>query len=337
MAELLPAALDPVRCGEVELHLPERLSVYGLTAADPIDLEVLEAVAAGRDVHLYLLHPSPVLWRDTAALLEGSPAGSPPARVSDPTLDVPRHPFLRSWAQESRELQMVLAARNHTGGASQPGPGVPSPTVLERLQQDIRTNTPPAASGALSEERIGDRSVQIHVCYGARRQVEVLRDAILHVLAADTTLEPRDIVVMTPDLATFAPLLEATFLRTVDIARSIPDSGPPADHADHADHPDHADQTGADDALPDLRLRIADRAPAATNPLVRFAATVLDLAGSRLEAGTVRELVAMPVVRQLFGVRRGDRRRDLGRDRGHQRAVGDRRGAPRPLECGHRR
>ena len=290
LAELLPAALDPVRRGEVELHLPDRLSVYGLTAADPIDLEVLEAVATRRDVHLYLLHPSPVLWRDTAALLDGSPTGSPPARVSDPTVDVPRHPFLRSWAQESRELQIVLAARNHTGGASPPGPGVPSPTVLERLQQDIRTNTPPAASGALSEERIGDRSVQIHVCYGARRQVEVLRDAILHVLAADTTLEPRDIVVMTPDLATFAPLLEATFLRTV----AAPDSGPPADHADYADEP------GADDALPDLRLRIADRAPAATNPLVRFAATVLDLAGSRLEAGTVRELVAMPVVRQLF-------------------------------------
>ena len=57
-----------------------------------------------------------------------------------------------------------------------------------------------------------DRSVQIHVCYGARRQVEVLRDAILHVLAADATLEPRDVAIMTPDLATFAPLLEAVFL-----------------------------------------------------------------------------------------------------------------------------
>ena len=291
LAELLPAALDPVRRGEVDLHLPERLSVYGLTAADPVDLEVLEAVAARRDVHLYLLHPSPVLWRDTAALLDGSPTGSRLARVADPTLAVPRHPFLRSWARESRELQTVLAARNHTGrtSATRSGPG--SPTVLQRLQQDIRSNIPPARSGVPTRARIGDRSVQIHVCYGARRQVQVLRDAILHVLAADSTLEPRDIVVMTPDLATFAPLLEATFLRAVD----IPDSGPPAYHVDQpgVDH--------VDEALPDLRLRIADRAPAATNPLVRFAATVLDLAGSRLEAGTVRELVAMPVVRQLFG------------------------------------
>ena len=288
LAELLPAALDPIRRGEVDLHLPDRLSAYGLTAADPVHLEVLEAVAARRDVHLYLLHSSPVLWRETAALLDRSSAGSRLERVNDPTVDLPRHPFLRSWARESREFQMVLAVRNHTGEMSPTGSERASPTVLERLQQDIRSNTPPARSGRPAEARRGDRSVQIHVCYGPRRQVEVLRDAMLHVLAADTTLEPRDIVVMTPDLATFAPLLEATFLRAVDI---------PASDQVH----DHAGRPGVDEALPDLRLRIADRAPAATNPLVRFAATVLDLAGSRLEAGTVRELVAMPVVRQLFG------------------------------------
>ena len=78
---------------------------------------------------------------------------------------------------------------------------------------------------------------------------------------------------MTPDLATFAPLLEAAFPVNRD------------------------DDTG----LPDLRLRIADRSPAAVNPLVRFAATVLDLAASRLEAGRLRELVTRPVVQQRFG------------------------------------
>ena len=93
---------------------------------------------------------------------------------------------------------------------------------------------------------------------------------------------------MTPDLAAFAPLLEAVFLGESG-------GGEPHPGADAL-----GDRTGKD-ALPDLRLRIADRAPAATNPLVRFAATVLDLACSRLEAGTVRELVAMPVVRRLFG------------------------------------
>ena len=56
-----------------------------------------------------------------------------------------------------------------------------------------------------------DRSVQVHACHGRARQVEVLRDAILHLLAEDPTLEPRDVIVMCPDIETFAPLIQATF------------------------------------------------------------------------------------------------------------------------------
>src|SRR5690606_25868697 len=52
--------------------------------------------------------------------------------------------------------------------------------------------------------------------------------------------------------------------------------------------------------LPDLRLRIADRSPAATNPLVGFTAWLLETAGSRLEAAVVRELVDRPVVQERF-------------------------------------
>ena len=294
LPELLPAALDPVRDGKVDVGLPDRIFVYGLTAADPMDIEVFEAVAPGRDVHLYLLHPSPALWRETAQLLERAPVGTARLlRADDHTEGLAGHPLLRSWAQESRELQVVLAGRDLTVGAGAGEPGNPPATLLARIQHDIRTNTIPALVAASSETTCDghDRSIQIHVCHGARRQVEVLRDAILHVLAADSTLEPRDVVIMTPDLATFAPLLEAAFLREIGGDRS--ESG--------AGVPDDADDGDIGDALPDLRVRIADRAPAATNPLVRFSATVLDLAGARLEGGAVRELVAMPVVRQLFG------------------------------------
>ena len=185
---------------------------------------------------------------------------------------------------------MVLAGRDVTGGAGVGEPGTAPSTLLARLQHDIRGNTvsAPVAKSSEGSAQGQDRSIQIHVCHGARRQVEVLRDAILHVLAADVTLEPRDVVIMTPDLATFAPLLEAAFLREVGGEYSESSVG--------------AREGGSDaDTLPDLRVRIADRGPAATNPLVRFAATVFDLAGSRLEGGTVRELVAIPVVRQLFG------------------------------------
>ena len=294
LPELLPDALAPIRDRSVDTGLPGRIFVYGLTAADPMHLEVLEAVADGRDVHLYVLHPSPALWRETAQLLDRSPVGTARLlRADDPSGRLARHPLLRSWAQESRELQLVLANRGLTADVGLAEPGTAQPTLVARLQHHVHTNAVPGPFDVSSDGSAGgqDRSIQIHVCHGARRQVEVLRDAILHVLAADSTLEPRDVVIMTPDLATFAPLLEAAFQREIGSDRS--ESG--------AEALDDAEDGDVGNGLPDLRVRIADRAPAATNPLVRFAATVLDLAGSRLEGGAVRELVAIPAVRRLFG------------------------------------
>ena len=290
IAELLPDALRPIREGSVVLDLPDRIGVYGLTAADPVDLEVWEALGVRRDVHLYVLHPSPTLWRRTSAKL-----GRPPApvgrilRSGDPTSKLPLHPLLRSWAQESREFQAVLSRRRATVVEDRPDGPVPVPShLLGMLQDDIRGNRTPSP---VRDPVDGDRSVQIHACHGDRRQVEVLRDAILHVLSSDPTLEPRDVVIMTPDLATFAPLIEATFLASPTEAGgdpASPDTGSP--------------DRRRPDSLPDLRVRIADRAPAATNPLVRFTATVLALPGARMEAGLVRELLATAVVRRLFEI-----------------------------------
>jgi exodeoxyribonuclease V gamma subunit len=267
LAELLPEGLDPLRTGQVDLDLPERIMVYGLTAADPLDLQVLEALGHLRDVHLYVLHPSPALWNQTNQRLPTTKA-----RSDDPGA---HHPLLAAWARDARELQLVFAAHDLTTTAPEPQPEEPK-TILAHLQHDIEHNRPPTQDDHLTTAVTDgtDRSVQIHVVHGARRQAEVARDAILHALAADPTLEPRDIVIMTPDLTTFAPLLEAAF---------------PGEEARH------------NGGLPDLRLRIADRSPAAVNPLVRFAATVLDLAGGRLPASAVRELVTRPVVQHRFG------------------------------------
>ncbi len=265
LPELLPEALDPVRSGAIDLTLPSRIAVYGLTAFDPLDLQVLQALAEQREVTAYLLHPSPSLWETLAAELP-----APGGRDDDNTAGLAEHPLLATWARDSRELQIVLGSTVDPIAGDSDG----ADSLLARIQAGIEGNYPASFNADLANEvaTSADRSVQIHVSYGPRRQVEVARDAILHLLAADPTLEPRDIVIMTPDLGTFAPLLEAAF-------------------------PPHS----ADDGMPDLRLRIADRSPAAVNPLVRFAATVLELADSRLEANRIRELVTRPVVQQRFG------------------------------------
>jgi len=126
-----------------------------------------------------------------------------------------------------------------------------------------------------------DRSLQVHACHGRVRQVEVVRDAILHLLDDDPTLEPRDIIVMCPDIEVFAPLIHATF-----------GTG--------------AGEEGADDALPvgasriDLHVRLADRSLRQTNPVLGVVAQLLKLAGGRLTASQVLDLAGRAPVRRRF-------------------------------------
>ncbi len=82
-------------------------------------------------------------------------------------------------------------------------------SLLSWLQADIAANTTVDPAGrALDAD---DRSVQVHACHGPARQVEVLREVLLGLLADDPTLEPRDILVMCPDIEAYAPLVEAAF------------------------------------------------------------------------------------------------------------------------------
>jgi exodeoxyribonuclease V gamma subunit len=118
--------------------------------------------------------------------------------------------------------------------------------------------------------------VQVHSCHGRTRQVEVLRDAIGHLLAADPDLEPRDIVVLCPEVEQFAPLVHAVF-------------GAEA-----------VTEERAAGELPQLRVRIADRSLREANPLMEVVARVLELVDSRAEASRVLDLAARGPVRRRF-------------------------------------
>jgi exodeoxyribonuclease V gamma subunit len=48
------------------VDLPARLSLFGLTRLPAGHLNVLRALAVGRDVHVFMLHPSPALWERVA-------------------------------------------------------------------------------------------------------------------------------------------------------------------------------------------------------------------------------------------------------------------------------
>ncbi|KAA0098831.1 exodeoxyribonuclease V subunit gamma [Mycolicibacterium sp. P1-18] len=244
--------------------LPPRLSLFGHTRLPVTEIELVGALSTHHDVHLWLPHPSDDLWR----ALTG--ARGPVPRRDDTSHRCVHHPLLATLGRDLRELQLILPAELHTdeylGGGDHPD------TLLGSLQSDIAANAvrPQGRSATLA-----DRSVQVHACHGQARQVDVLREVLLGLLADDPTLEPRDILVMCPDVEAYAPLINADF-GLGDVLRGA--------------HPAHQ-----------LRMRLADRSLVQTNPLLGVASQLLALAGSRVTASEVLNLAQSAPVRARFG------------------------------------
>jgi exodeoxyribonuclease V gamma subunit len=281
-AERLDTACARLSADPSLLELPDRLSLFGLTRLPASYVQTLAALAAGRDVHLFLLHPSPALWREVA---QATATSRVPERVRDATGELAVNRLLRSWGADSRELQLVLTGAgehaDHHHALS--GAGDRTDTLLKRIQDDVRANHPPPGPPLPGELDLRlelapeDRSISVHACHGPARQVEVLREAVMHLLAEDPTLEPRDVIVMCPDIETFAPLIQATF------------GTAPADQTDDFEP-----------ARADLRVRLADRALRQTNPILAVVSELIELAELRLTASQMLDLASAEPVRRRF-------------------------------------
>ncbi|GAA3631054.1 exodeoxyribonuclease V subunit gamma [Kineosporia mesophila] len=298
-AELLEEACAKLRENPALSSLPGRISIFGASRLSPARVQVLAALAEHREVHLWLNHPSPPLWEATA--------GTAPAirRADDDSRSRVRNPLLASMSRDLLELQQTL--RRYAPQArdvEHPSPERPS-TLLGNLQRDLsRGETKDVADRPVLHPT--DTSVQVHACYGRVRQVEVLRETIVGLLADDPTLEPRDILVMCPDVETFAPLVASAFAI--------------------------GDQPGSAQGHPAqrLRVRVADRSPRQTNGLFDVLGLLLELGTARITAPQVLDLAGREAVRKRFGFDDDDlaRLRDWlvgagirwGLDEGHRQA-----------------
>ncbi|MFI7667026.1 exodeoxyribonuclease V subunit gamma [Nocardia sp. NPDC049526] len=299
-AERLDAACARLRDEPDLVDLPGRLSLFGVTRLPSDQLAVLSALGEGRDVHLWLAHPSPTMWTELTGL---APAV---ARADDVSATVVRHPLLAGLGRDVRELQQRLVGavdRHHAAVASnQDGrQGDSGPTLLTALQSGIRDDVWPPEPASFD-----DRTVQVHSCHGPARQVEVLRECLLGLFAADHTLEPRDVLIMCPEVEAYAPLVRAAFgQKMVGSVESVGDSA----------HPAHL-----------LRVRLADRGRGVTNPMLAVIAVLLELADGRVTVTQVLDLAASETVRRRCGFDDDDieRLREWAAESGARWGIGQR-------------
>ena len=237
---------------------------------------MLDALGEHLDVHLWLPQASPAAWERLAPLV----AAGPVPRSDDQSGLAVEHPLLASLGRDARELQRTLAlARGEERVVATPGGDPSEPSLLRLLQADLAADHDPTPADRETRQRPAtDRSVQVHACHGQARQVDVLRDVLARLLDEDPTLEPRDVLVMCPDIEAYAPLVHAGF-GLGEVVR------------DELAHPAHG-----------LRVRLADRAPVQTNPLLALATRLVELAGGRVTAGEVLDLARSAPVSHRFGL-----------------------------------
>ncbi|MCU0694490.1 MAG: exodeoxyribonuclease V subunit gamma, partial [Polyangiaceae bacterium] len=276
--------------------MPQRLSFFGLSALPPMFLELLGAASRHVHVDLYLLCPSAAFWSDIQAKREQLRH----CRVlPDPAELALRegNPVLASLGRLGRDFQIALERLDEPYALQGTDLFVDpeqiarrearAPTMLELLQADILHLRNRGARGALQPDRhtveSTDTSIRVHACHGAIRQVEVLRDALLRLMSEDPSIEPRDILVLTPDIARFAPLVAAVF------ADGCPCATRPAEGWGLA-------------GAPELPFQVTDRCLRETNPVAGALMHILDMVPGRVPASAVLDLLAFEPVRRRFGL-----------------------------------
>jgi len=281
--ERLPALLRALRAGSLDLDLPPRLALFGITTLPggaPF-LELVEAVANVREVHLFVLDPSPAASSRARAESLASPAPIELSRAVQGSATPQRHRLLASWGRPYRERAILLAAAERSGAPAvrvleteNNGEVIREPTLLSQIQADLRDDTAPAG---VFELQASDHSIAIHSCHGPSRQVEVLRDAILHLLNDNPSLVEQDIVILCPDIARFAPLIQATFGASPEPATRHEVGG-----------------------MPRLSYRVLDRSLRDSQPVLDSLDGLLGLVSGRCSGSDLLDFCAQLPVRNRF-------------------------------------
>ena len=271
-------AIDRLRRGVVSADsLPERLRLFGISALAPVQVDLIQALSGVLDVEVYLLTPCPDLWQRCGSrreLLQEAWLEPPDGRWLEaaPRLEAS---FGRMGAEFQQLLEgsgdVQLGERREGDLFASPvqmaalSPG--SPSLLEQLQEQL---VDPDQSGGL--HRIAkDQSLLFQAAPGPWREVQLVRDRILQWLAADPDLAPRDVLVMTPQVDRYAPLLNSVF--------------------------NDADAIGVD-----LPWRLTDRTQQSSPGLSMAMLNLLELAAGRLTATGLEQWLANPALQELQGL-----------------------------------
>ncbi|MBU3894547.1 exodeoxyribonuclease V subunit gamma [Serratia rubidaea] len=279
--------------------LPARVFICGISALPPVYLEALQALGRHIDIHLMFTNPCRYYWGDIQDYAFLARLQSRKRRrhhqaqeqglFRDPEqaaqlFDVEgeqqlSNPLLASWGKLGRD-HLYLLAQMETLQEVDAFVDIPADNMLHGIQRDMLELEDCAVIGTTPEtfERSDakrlldpdDRSLSLHACHSPQREVEVLHDQLLAMLAEDPQLTARDIIVMVADIDSYTPYIQAVF------------GNAPADRY--------------------LPFAISDRKARQAHPALQAFISLLDLPQSRFTSEQVLLLLEVPALAARFAI-----------------------------------
>ncbi len=199
------------------LDCPKNLYIYGLSSLAPLQIDLIQAFSKVINIKIYLISPCNDLWQRCEArrLQFRNTWNTPPDRQW--LLDSPRlEAFLGRMGAEFQQLlegsgEYQLGERNEEDifslTADISANKGNKPTILEQLQQELLSTK---SENILTKEK-SDKSLLFLKAPGKYRQVELIRDHILQLFANDKSLQPRDILIITPQIDSYSAIFTSVF------------------------------------------------------------------------------------------------------------------------------
>ncbi len=253
-------------------NLPSHVHIFGISALPPVFMSFFNKLATIADLKIYYLSPCREFWEDCVS--ERQKLKQELICKEDAYWEV-GNPLLASMGALGRDFsRLINGLENIIQEQSEffEAGNDTDCTLLQKIQNDILTLYNPLTKESGYRVLDDDTSIRINVCHSPMREMEVLYDQILDVLNSDSTMTPRDILVLTPDITVYAPYIRAVFDNPEESMLKIPYS-------------------------------IADKTPGYENPTAAAFLAILKLADSRFTTTDVLEIFEAETVQIAFGIR----------------------------------
>ncbi|MBW1984639.1 MAG: exodeoxyribonuclease V subunit gamma, partial [Deltaproteobacteria bacterium] len=218
--------LDKINDGSINLQiLPPRISIFGISYLPPSYLNAFKRLSNVVPISFYVLNPCKEYWSDIVTENERRRIqrkyDDKEIELDDLHLEKGNR-LLSSMGVMGRDFFREII--NTDCDIEEYFQDVEEVNLLTCIQSDIlhlrdrnESNNENYTSASMRED-----SIQIHSCHSPIREVETLYNWLLSILEQDPDLLTKDFVVMTPDIETYAPFIEAVFGAFTDETIRIP-------------------------------------------------------------------------------------------------------------------